>query len=108
MRKNHEEGMTSYQFCRALLKQYMDKHNLTRVLPSEISKSSCVAVAMEYLGMLHTEEDRAYAAERSGILYHFVDEPDEPGTPPVQSFLTVRDMIRILEDRMVEDRFGFN
>lgn len=107
MNKNHEEGMTASQFCTALLKQYAAKKGLSHIQTANMYESSSVAVAMEYLGLLDDPKDRAYAAERSGILYHYIAElPD-----PAQSFLTVRDMIRLLEDREErekEDYFGLN
>lgn len=105
--------MTASQFCWAIVEKFQKENGCSEVKPGHITLSSCLAVAMEYLGLLTNPEDRAYAAERAGILYQFVAEPDPDLLPaaPIQSFLTVRDMIRLLEDqekREKEDEFGFN
>lgn len=64
-------------------------------VPSDITKSSVLAVVMNELGMLdeHPELKR-YAEERSGVLYHWVQSD-----PFDQAMLTVREMLDLLPSK---------
>lgn len=82
------------QFCKILIKKFERSEGR---FPTEhdITSSSCLAVAMEYLGLLKTPMYTQYASERGGTLYAYTDE-EKRG----MRFLTVRELIDLLPEHV--------
>ena len=64
---------------------------------SDVMKSSSLAVAAEFLGLLKTQEYKDYAASRAGTIAMYWDS-----TTKQTYFLSVRDVLSLLPDRIEE------
>ena len=86
--------MTKKEFCLCIIKDYIEKEGLnvdpTLLQEHHAIKSSKVAVAMEYLGLLH-EPYKSYAKDRDGLLFVYCN-------PEKREFstLSVRDILNLL------------
>lgn len=91
--------MTKKSLCEAILREFA-MNTLKIPTPIDINSipidsihlSSRVAVAMEYLGMLHNKDDITYASSRGGILMVTSDENGD------LMAVTYRDIIESLPD----------
>lgn len=62
-----------------------------------ILRSSCLAVAMEYLGLLESEEMKQYAASRGGMVFHYYTCEENPKRV-IQATLTFRELLDLLPE----------
>lgn len=84
--------ITKKQFCEIIIENFCRDNN-TQVNDGLVTQSSKVAVAMEYLGLIESEEMKEFASERGGILFLKFDEKTGK-----TDFLTVREMINLLPE----------
>lgn len=82
--------MTKQQFANSIIDVYRFENNLGPLDPLEahVLRSSKVAVAMEYLGLLKDVELKDYASHRDGII-----TTDQEG-----NVLTVREVLNFLPE----------
>jgi len=68
--------ITKKQFCEIQIKKFCYKNNTTKDVLGDgwIYNSSTLAVCMEYLNMLKSEEAKEYVQSRDGIIYTYWDE----------------------------------
>lgn len=83
--------LTKTQFCRSIIHDYCLNNNIDNLQESEILKSSSLAVAMEYLGLIKDPMMKRYANERGGILFTYLDDVTHNC-----SMLTVRELLTLL------------
>lgn len=90
--------ITKRQFCISLIEEYLSRNNMKDtkwqyISEGEITKSSTVTVAMEYLDLIKTEDGKFYAQSRGGVFRLCVEE---------ESILTIREMIELLPETIEE------
>ena len=85
--------LTKTQFCNSIIHNYCSDNNIIDLQESEILKSSSLAVAMEYLGLIKDPMMKKYAEERGGILFTYHDDVTRDC-----SMLTVRELLTLLPD----------
>lgn len=88
--------MTKEQYCRYIIKQFADSEGKCtgRVTEDDIFKSSSLAVAMEYLGLLKTTLSKEYAYSRGGTVFLSVSDNKEIET------LSVRELLSLLPETL--------
>lgn len=83
--------LTKKEYCESILEDYAI--NVGREInESDIYQSSSVAVAMEFLGLLETEEAKEYASSRAGTML----------LTNKGKVLTVRELIAMLPNNLDE------
>lgn len=85
--------LTKKQYCLGILEAFKIGEGLKEVTEHHITMSSKLAVAMEFLSLITSEDLKEYASSRSGVIKVYIDQ--ETGVP---STLTVRDMLSLLPD----------
>lgn len=80
--------MTKKQLCRAVIQKECGKNVPDQ---SDVYKSSTIAVAMEYLGLLKARDVKDYAKERGGTVFVYYDE--EQKEPCHLSFRELLDLL---------------
>lgn len=88
--------MTKNEFALSLVLSFANsnKMDVNNVKEGHIFQSSVLAVAMEQLGMLQSEQNKKYAASRDGILYQNIVRQ---GDFRVET-ISVRDVLALLPD----------
>lgn len=91
--------LTRKEFAEAFVEDYCKGHGFNRKEAKQhIYASSCLAVALDFLGELSDDLDaKAYASERAGILYSYIVKDNEGKFENVK-YLTMRDMLDILPE----------
>ena len=92
--------MTRRQLCLAVAGDFLSGEDGKALGISEpadipetcILQSSHLAVAMEYLGLLHDPELVDYARHRGGVEYMYVNDKEDQGS------LTLRDILELLPE----------
>jgi hypothetical protein len=87
--------MTKKEFANLVIDKFCYDTGINRneLKESDIFKSSCLAVAMEYLNML-PDNLKEYSSERGGVLFTNVDIENNNFV----SCLTVRELLELLPD----------
>ena len=87
--------ITKKQFCEIQIDKFCREHNTTKDVLGDgwIYNSSTLAICMEYLGMLKSEEAKEYVQTRNGILYICWDEDKSEA-----SILSVREFLDLLPE----------
>lgn len=98
--------LTKREYCEVIVQQEMDALKIPNreSAHSFIFQSSCLAVALEYLGELD-EVEAEYASSRGGIVERYLDF-DENGSFRDAYFLSVRDMISLLPETVERTPIG--
>lgn len=65
--------MTRDEVCKSIVHN-MELELDREVCEADITRSSCLAVAMEHLGMIKNEELKKYAAQRGGLIRTHYDK----------------------------------
>jgi hypothetical protein len=82
------------QLCKIILDNF-EKTEKRKPTEADITGSSSLAVAMEFLGQLENPMYKQYASERGGMLYMYIDE-EKRGV----SMLSVRELLGLLPDEV--------
>ena len=82
------------QYCKIMMQKF-EKSEGREAREEDILSSSVLAVAMEHLGLLKSDQYRQYAAERGGVLYTYWDF-DKKGI----TMLSMREMLELLPDEV--------
>jgi hypothetical protein len=82
------------QLCQIILNDF-EKIEGRKPTEADITSSSSLAVAMEFLGQLNNPMYKQYASERGGRLYMYIDE-EKRGV----SMLSVRELLGLLPDEV--------
>lgn len=91
--------ITKKKYAENYALRYSVDHNVPfKELHSHIYKSSCLAVALEYLGMLTDDDEKEYAASRGGTL--IVSSPEIINGEPGCYILTMREMLDMLPETL--------
>jgi len=87
--------ITKKQFSEIQIKKFCYKNNTTRDVLGDgwIYNSSTLAVCMEYLNMLKSEEAKEYVQSRDGIMYTYWDEDKSE-----VCVLSVRELLNLLPE----------
>jgi len=83
--------LTKKEFCEYIIYDFKRSEKVKSVTENDILKSSSLAVAMEYLGLIENKEMQDYAASRAGCQILFADK-QEP------KMLTTRELLNMLPD----------
>lgn len=85
--------ITKKQYCKSIIEQFRHNEDLDVVTECDIFKSSSLAVAMEYLGLLSSKKYIDYAKFRAGTVIHIYDED-------IKSYynLSTRELLALLPD----------
>ncbi len=93
--------ITKRIFCISIIAEYLSKNHIKcswkDISESEILKSSSLAVAMEYLGLLKSQTMKEYAESRDGIFKLCIDEEASE-----TNILSTREMIDLLPETFEE------
>jgi hypothetical protein len=84
--------ITKSELCRKIIEDFTSEIG-RYPKESDIISSSRLAVAMEYLGLLETDEFKEYAQDRGGVLFTFWNGEE------VRS-LSYRELLHLLPDKM--------
>jgi len=86
--------MTKKEYCEYLLQDFSrsEDKKVSEITESDILKSSKLAVAMEYLGMLKSKEMKNYAESRGGTVFFLAENHEEP------AILSARELIALLPE----------
>lgn len=91
--------MTKTQYAKSIVERFCNDNGIKQEEVTSwwdyIMTSSCLAVALEFLGMLN-ESEAAYSSGRAGCERLYVDV--DPNGKPVAAILTTRDMLELLPD----------
>jgi len=96
-------NMTKEQFCHYVIDKYIKEENITITqkeliydYPNHIRKSSTLAVALEYLGILSEEEEK-YSSSKAGMIFQYFDD-EQKGK---HCFLSVCEILNFLKERSI-------
>ena len=83
------------QYCELVIEDFCNSEEINReeLKEGDIYKSSCLGVAMEYLGLIKDQSNLEYVVTRGGILDTYVNAEER-----VINMLTVRDMLSLLPE----------
>jgi len=85
--------ITKNQLCQVICNNHKIQTERFEIDIADITTSSKLAVALEYLGVLEKNKPLAdYASERDGIIIHGMDEDKNI------CFLTLRDILKVLPE----------
>lgn len=87
--------ITKKMYAHSILEKHAESENIkvSDITENDIYKSSSVAVAMEFLGMLESQEAKDYAEERGGTQILYIDR-EEMST----HILSAREILGLLPD----------
>jgi hypothetical protein len=85
--------MTKERFCKMKIEDYLLDNKLTEIDDSAVYESSTIAVCMEYLGLIKSEEAKEYAMCRGGNLFMYYDKDEQD-----VAVLSIRDLIELLPE----------
>ena len=104
--------MTKREFCVGIIQKYLDDNNrfpsdsmsieeyLLLVNDKDAMNNSAVAVAMEYLGVLESEEAKKYASTHTGVVFNMCGLGWKKGEVfLISGYLTVREIISLLPEK---------
>lgn len=96
--------LTKREYCETVVREEMNVLDIKERKDAHcfIYASSCLAVALEYLGEL-TPEEKCYSTTRGGIVKQYLDF-NEDGTFKDVYFLSVRDMIKLLPETIDREK----
>ena len=85
------------QYCELVIEDFCNSEEINREELTEVDiyKSSCLGVAMEYLGLIKDPSNLEYISTRAGIADTYVNADER-----VINMLTVRDMLSLLPDEV--------
>lgn len=87
--------ITKSQFARYTVDEFV-KNNLegdpTKLEETMVLQSSSLGVAMEFLGMIKSNELKEYVSSRGGTVIQYIDE----STTPKLHVLSTREMLELL------------
>jgi len=85
--------LTKKEMCELIIDEFKDKNpDIDKVLPHHIFQSSCLAVAMEYLGLLDDNPElKEYSKYRAGVIFTYVRGKKV-------KFLSLREILEFLPD----------
>ena len=83
------------QYCELVIEDFCRSEEMNRedLKEGNVFKSSCLGVAMEYLGLIKDQEILEYVATRGGVLDTYANAEER-----VINMLTVRDMLSLLPE----------
>ena len=86
--------MTKENFCKMIIKRFYRYENIPveNITEDNVTKSSSLGVAMEYLGLIKSKHLKEYISQREGIYDTFIDEDN------IYHVISVRDMLDILPE----------
>lgn len=90
------------QYCELVIEDFCNSEVINREQLTEgyIYQSSCLGVAMEYLGLIKDPSNLEYVATRGGVLDTYVNADEK-----VINVLSIRDMLSLLPET-VENEWG--
>jgi hypothetical protein len=85
------------QYCELIIEDFCRSEAINReeLKEGDVFKSSCLGVAMEYLGLINDQEILEYVATRGGVLDTYVNAEEK-----VINVLSTRDMLSLLPDEV--------
>lgn len=90
------------QYCELVIEDFCRSEGINRdeLKEGDVFKSSCLGVAMEYLGLIKDREILEYVDSRGGILDTYVNAEEK-----IINTFSLRDMLSLLPDE-VENQWG--
>jgi hypothetical protein len=85
------------QYCELVIEDFCRSEAINRdqLKEGDIYKSSCLGVAMEYLGLIKDPSNLEYIAARGGVLDTYVNAEEK-----IINTFSLRDMLSLLPDEV--------
>ena len=84
---------TKTQFCKMIVNKHLREEDKEKLEDWDILQSSTLAVCMEHLGLIQSNEAKEYASTRGGIIYTYIDDESKE-----VHILSTRELIELLPD----------
>jgi len=85
--------ITKKQFCEMKIKHYLRRNNIKEISDLLVAQSSTIAICMEYLDLIKSDELKEYAKSRDNALFSYWDKEKFEAC-----ILSVREFIDLLPE----------
>lgn len=84
--------MTKTDFCQMTIDKWKRDNNVDEVTEDDVFQSSCLGIAMDYLGLIKDKHIKEYLSSRGGIFFtHYIN--------PIKS-LSFRELLELLPEEI--------